>query len=95
LRLSGEERSMLAGDFGPGVRKAMEIVVGLGQIYSAQRLVEVGSVQVAGVSYRNLGEAGLDFLREWAGQSAQVRVPTCAHGGSWAFRNRSLAVRKR
>jgi predicted aconitase len=67
---------MLAGDFGPGVRKAMEIIVGLGQIYSAQRLVEVGSVQVAGVSYRNLGEAGLDFLREWAGQSAQVRVPT-------------------
>jgi predicted aconitase len=67
---------MLAGDLGPGVRKAMEIVVALGQIYDAQRLVSVGSVQVAGVSYRNLGEAGLAFLREWADQSAWVRVPT-------------------
>jgi len=67
---------MLAGDLGPGVRKAMEIVVALGQIYGAQRLVSVGSVQVAGVSYRNLGEAGLAFLREWADQSARVRVPT-------------------
>ena len=67
---------MLAGDFGPGVRKAMEIIVMLGQIYDARRLVEVGSVQVAGVSYRNLGEAGLEFLREWADHGAQVRVPT-------------------
>ncbi|MFQ6100451.1 MAG: aconitase X [Anaerolineae bacterium] len=76
LNLSTEERMMLAGDLGPGVRKAMEIVVALGQIYDAQRLVEVGSVQVAGVSYRNLGEAGLKFLCEWADQGAQVRVPT-------------------
>ena len=76
MKLSTEEQAMLAGDFGPGVRKAMEIVSTLGQIYGAQRLVPVGSVQVAGVSYRNLGEAGLEFLREWAGQSARVRVPT-------------------
>jgi len=76
LRLSVEEQAMLAGDLGLGVRKAMEIVVALGRIYGAQRLVPVGSVQVAGVSYRNLGEAGLEFLREWADQSARVRVPT-------------------
>lgn len=67
---------MLAGELGPGVRKAMEIVVALGRIYEARRLVRVGSVQVAGVSYRNLGEAGLGFLREWADQGARVRVPT-------------------
>ncbi len=76
MELSAEEQSMLVGEFGPGVRKAMEIVVTLGQIYGAWRLVPVGSVQVAGVSYRNLGEAGLEFLREWADQSARVRVPT-------------------
>ncbi|MCK4471564.1 MAG: DUF521 domain-containing protein, partial [Anaerolineae bacterium] len=66
MKLSAEERSMLAGDFGPGVCKAMKIIVTLGRIYGARRLVPVGSVQVAGVSYRNLGEAGLEFLREWA-----------------------------
>ena len=47
LKLSAEERAMLSGELGAGVRKAMEIVVALGQIYGAQRLVEVGSVQVA------------------------------------------------
>ena len=66
---------MMEGDQGLGVAKAMEIVVALGRIYDAECLVPVTSVQVAGVSYRNLGEAGLAFLREWADQGAQARVP--------------------
>jgi len=76
LHLTSEERAMLAGDRGPGVQKAIEIVVALGQIYGAEDLVPVSSVQVSGVSYKNLGDAGLDFLREWAAQGARARVPT-------------------
>lgn len=76
LDLTAEEEAMLAGDAGPGVRKAMEIVVALGQIYGAAELVRVTSVQVSGVSYKNLGEAGLDFLEAWAAQGARTRVPT-------------------
>jgi predicted aconitase len=76
LTLTTEEQAMLGGDLGPGTRKAMEIVVALGRIYGARQLVGVGSVQVAGVSFRNLGEAGLEFLSEWADQGTQVRVPT-------------------
>lgn len=67
---------MLAGDAGPGVQRAMEIVVALGKIYGAADLQPVSSVQVSGVSYRNLGEAGLDFLEAWAAQGARTRVPT-------------------
>ncbi|MCJ7739291.1 MAG: aconitase X catalytic domain-containing protein, partial [Anaerolineae bacterium] len=67
---------MLAGEQGEGVRKAAEIVVALGRIYGANHLVPATSVQVAGVSYRNLGPAGLEFLAEWAAQGACVRVPT-------------------
>jgi len=76
MHLTLEEKAMLAGDFGPGIKKAVEIVVALGKIYGAQELVPVRSVQVAGVSYKNLGDAGLEFLREWAGQGVQARVPT-------------------
>jgi len=75
LRLTDEEQAMLAGEAGPGVQKAMEIVVALGQIYGARDLTPVASVQVAGVSYKNLGEAGLEFLEEWAAQGARARVP--------------------
>lgn len=75
MKLTPEETQMLEGGLGPGVAKAMEIIVALGRIYDAEHLVPVQSVQVAGVSYRNLGEAGLDFLRQWAGDGAKARVP--------------------
>jgi predicted aconitase len=76
MRLSSDEQAMLEGEMGAGVRKAMEIVTALGRIYGAQRLVPVASVQVAGVSYKNLGDAGLEFLAEWAARGARVCVPT-------------------
>jgi hypothetical protein len=59
MKLTPEERAMVRGDLGPGVAKAIQIVLTLGRIYDAERLVPVSSVQVAGVSYRNLGDAGL------------------------------------
>ena len=73
--LTPEEQAMLAGEAGPGVQRAMEIVVALGRIYGAADLVPVASVQVSGVSYKNLGEAGLEFLEAWAAQGARARVP--------------------
>jgi predicted aconitase len=76
MRLTREEKAMLAGKHGPAVAKAMEILVALGEIYGAEHLVPVVSVQVAGVAFANLGQAGLDFLREWANQGARVVVPT-------------------
>lgn len=75
MKLTSEEQAWLAGEGGPGQRKAMEIIVALGTIYGAADTVPVRSVQVAGVSYKNLGEAGLEFLREWAAQGGKVRVP--------------------
>ena len=76
LQLTPDERAMLAGEAGPALRKAMEIIVALGKIYDAGDLIPVESVQVAGVSFKNLGDAGLEFLREWADQGARVRVHT-------------------
>lgn len=102
--LSPEEEAMLAGECGPGVQRAMEIIVALGRIYRARHLLPVTSVQVAGVSYSNLGEAGLEFLSEWATQGARVRVPTMLNpagmdllawrelGFTASFADRQLAV---
>lgn len=38
-------------------------------------LIDIASAQVAGISYSNIGEAGLEFLEEWAASGAKVRVP--------------------
>jgi predicted aconitase len=76
MKLTAEEQAMLAGEFGEGVKKAIEIVSALGNIFGAENLAPVSSVQVAGVSYKNLGDAGLEFLADWASQGGMVRVPT-------------------
>ncbi len=76
IRLTDEEQAMLSGEMGEGVRRAMEIVVTLGRIYGAPDLVPVEHVQISGVSYKNLGDAGVDFLRRWADEGARVSVPT-------------------
>ena len=76
MRLTSEEQALLDGIAGPGVQRAMEIVATLGRIYGAPDLVPVTHVQIAGVSYKNLGDAGVQFLNEWADQGATVRVPT-------------------
>src|SRR4030043_710503 len=62
MELTKQEQAMLDGKEGYAVRKSMEILVALGEIFSAKSLINVGSVQVAGVSYHNLGDAGLEFL---------------------------------
>jgi len=51
----------------------MEILVALGEIYGAERLVAVRSVQIAGVSFKNIGEAGLEWISDLRGR---VVVPS-------------------
>ncbi len=66
MRLTKEEQAMLDGAGGSAPAKAMEILLALGTIYEAERMAPVTSVQIAGVSYDNLGESGLKFLTEMA-----------------------------
>ncbi len=76
LHLTPAEEALLAGSAGPGVQKAMQIVVALGRIYAAPDLTPITHAQISGVSYKNLGDAGVDFLNHWAAEGASVRVPT-------------------
>jgi predicted aconitase len=75
LTLTAEEKEMLDGKHGKATQKAMEIITTLGEIYGAERLIPVTSVQIAGVSYHNLGEAGLEYLSEMA-EDGKTRVLT-------------------
>ncbi|MBE9523746.1 MAG: aconitase X catalytic domain-containing protein [Chloroflexi bacterium] len=76
MQLTNSEGAMLAGKHGRAVQKAMEILTTLGKIYRAERMIPVTSVQVSGVSYANLGEAGLHFLADMADGGGRARVLT-------------------
>ncbi|MEI8003167.1 MAG: aconitase X catalytic domain-containing protein [Methanothrix sp.] len=73
MYLSREEEGIYQGEQGETLRRMMEILVALGDIYGAERLVPVRSVQIAGVSYKNIGEAGLEWISDLQGR---VAVPS-------------------
>jgi len=73
MYLSREEESIYQGERGETMRRMMEILVALGDIYGAERLVPVRSVQIAGVSYKNIGQAGLEWIADLQGT---VAVPS-------------------
>lgn len=73
--LTKDEEALLAGERGEGARTAMELLVALGDIYEAKRLVPIASAHLAGVSYKTIGEGGIEFL-ERLSKDAKVRVPT-------------------
>jgi predicted aconitase len=92
MYLTEKEQKMLDGEEGYAVRKSMEILVALGDIYGAARLIKVGSVQVAGVSYHNLGDAGLEFLNELA-KDGRVKVLTTLNPAGMDLENwRQLGI---
>jgi len=73
--LTREEEDILSGESGPGRQRAMQLLVALGKIYDADRLVPISSAHLSGVSYKTIGDGGLGFLLEMA-QDSQVIVPT-------------------
>jgi predicted aconitase len=73
--LTADETAVLEGAGGLAAQKAMQMVTALGEIYGAERLVPIVSAQISGVSYKNLGETGIQFLEEWAREGARVCVP--------------------
>lgn len=76
MYLTREEEEMFAGEHGIIVQKSMEILVTLGEVFGAKKLERVASTHISGISYKNIGNPGLNFLVEWANNGAITRVPS-------------------
>jgi predicted aconitase len=75
LELTREEQGMLDGEMGNAARQSMEILAALGKIYGAQQMIPITSAQIAGVSYKTIGDAGLEYLNDTVKGGARVRIP--------------------
>ncbi len=73
MYLTPEEENILKGESGATYQKAIEILTALGDIYDADRLIPIKSAQIAGVSYKTIGEAGLEWISDLKGT---VAVPS-------------------
>jgi len=73
MHLTAQEERVLAGEEGHTRQKAMELVVALGDIYNASRLIPISSAQVSGASVKTIGSAGIKWLEDLA-EDAKVSV---------------------
>jgi hypothetical protein len=76
MYLTKEEEQMLDGEAGEIKERLFRLLVRLGDIYGAEKMIPVGSVQVAGVSYKSIGEPGTAFLEDLAAKNAKAQVLT-------------------
>lgn len=72
MYLSNQEERILNGEEGKIKAKAMRILAILGDIFDADKLIPIDSTQIAGVSYKTIGDAGLEFLEDWSDSKVVV-----------------------
>lgn len=81
MYLTPEQERMLKGEEGWAAAKALEILVKVGEALGAEELVEVKHAHISGVSYSNIGEYGLEFIRELFERGGRARVFTTINPG--------------
>ncbi|MGB9697750.1 MAG: aconitase X [Thermodesulfobacteriota bacterium] len=85
MQLRDKEKQMLDGAFGPGPQAAMRLLVTLGEIYGARRMIPVTSCHVGGRSYLISGEENIEWMNDlWQG-GARFQVFTSTNPCSVDF----------
>jgi predicted aconitase len=78
MELNAEEKAMLAGEFGPVQKMAIEHQIKVGDFFGAKDFVEVSQAHIM-ADTESLGEAGVEWLEALAKNAAKdrvVRIPT-------------------
>lgn len=78
MYLTRDEERIYDGELGWAYEISMKVLVKLGELYGADRLVPIESAHISGVAYKTIGEASIEFLRALAdsGGRAAVRATT-------------------
>ena len=62
MQLDPEDERILAGEQGETRQKMLELLIALGKVFGAEKLVPIRSAQVSGASYKTIGKYGLEWL---------------------------------
>lgn len=76
MKLTQPQLRLLDGHQGPIIQRLMRLLVRLGEVYGADHMLEIGSAQVSGISYKSIGDPGLEFLEDVAAAGVKVQVLT-------------------
>ncbi len=79
MYLTPDEERAYDGEYGWAYQVSMKILVSLGDLYGATRLIPINSAHISGVSYKTMGDAPIDFLQALASEGGRARVPSTAN----------------
>lgn len=82
MNLTEHEQRMLNGAEGYPVQKAMQILVQLGEIYGAERMIPVEKVHMPGSSVVVAGEAGTKLVEKMVASGGRFKVFTTLNTGA-------------
>jgi len=74
VHLTRDEERIFDGESGWANQICMKILVRLGELFKAQKLIPIDSAHVSGVSYKTLGDAPIEFLQALADAGGRTRV---------------------
>jgi predicted aconitase len=76
VKFSKTEKMMLKGRYGEACRRSLELIIAIAESCGCEELIKIKSAHVSGVSYKNIGDAGLEYIKDLAEGGAKVRVRT-------------------
>ncbi|MEM0038240.1 MAG: aconitase X catalytic domain-containing protein [Zestosphaera sp.] len=79
MYLTKDEEAILNGERGYPYMLAMRVITAVGESLNAERLIPVAHVHVSGISYFNIGDAGLEFIESLAASDARFTAFTTAN----------------
>jgi len=74
MYLTKQEEQVFEGEHGWAKQVAIKILVRLGDLFGATRLIPIQSAHLSGVSYKHLGDAAIDFLNEIANKDGKAHT---------------------
>jgi len=74
MYLTKEEERIYDGENGWASQTCMKILVRLGELFKATKLIPIDSAHVSGVSYKTLGDTPIEFLEALANAGGKAKV---------------------
>ena len=74
MYLTKEEEHIYDGERGWANQKCMKILVRLGELFNASKLIPIDSAHVSGISYKTLGDSPIEFLKALADADGKTKV---------------------
>jgi len=76
MKLTKDEEKILDGERGEALQLAYSILVKVGKVLGATRLIKISHAHISGISYKNIGDTGLKLIKSLAEKGAKFNTFT-------------------